>query len=176
MDVSIISTICIAIICSLVFNYLSKLSKRAPLSLNSGDKLLKLPLFYGVTGIIGFTFGLAIIVYGLIDYDEENILPQLFIFLFIGGMSAILILQQWVIKTIMTDTELIKINAFGKERKIKWEEINSVKFNPFTLELKIKSEHCKIKCHYHLIGFPLLVEKLEQATGMSKAEMGILMV
>lgn len=166
----------IGVLITLMMIFFNRASKANPVKNTDGNDMLKLPLLYGVIGLLSFIPGLAIIIYGLIDFNPESILPQLFLFLLFGGLGGILILQQWVAKVILTEKEIIKITMFGQKKVIKWEDIVVLRFNKVSLELKIQSKEAKIKCHQHLVGFPILVDKLEKVTGMTKDQMRIPMI
>jgi hypothetical protein len=163
----------IGVVITLMMSFFNNASKANPVKNYDGDDVLKLPLLYGIIGLLSFIAGLAIIIYGLMDYNPESILPQLFLFLLFGGLGGILILQQWVVKLILTEKEIIKITMFGQKKVIKWKEIVTVRFNKVSLELKIQSKETKIKCHQHLVGFHVLVYRLKKETGRTEDQMGI---
>jgi len=161
----------IGVVVTLMMNFFNKASKANPEKNTDGNEMLTLPLLYGIIGLLSFVIGLAIIIYGLVDFNPENIFPQLFLFLLFGGLGGMLVLQQWVAKVIMTEKEIIKITMFGQKKVIRWEDILVLRFNKVSLELKIQSKETKIKCHQHLVGFPILVDKLVKVTGMTKVQM-----
>lgn len=171
---SAISSAMIGFAVVLVMNLLKKASKENAILTDEGHQILKMPILYGIFGIISFMLGLVVICLGIIMFDSENIYPQFFMFLLFSGLGIPLILQAWVAKTILTDTEIIKVSGFGKRKSIKWKDIQKVTFGKISLELKIQDQQNKIKCHQHLVGFHSLVEKLEEETGMSQNEMGLI--
>lgn len=163
----------IGLIVTLMMLYLNKASKSRPELNSEGNVILKLSILYGITGLISFISGIAIIIYGLIYFNSEEFLFRLIFFGIFGVSGCILILQQWGSKVILTEQEIIKISMFGKISRIKWKEINDVKFNKASWQLKIQSEKTRINCHMHLVGFPKLVERLEKETSISRYQMKI---
>lgn len=160
------------VVIAIIMYFLNTVSKAKPIQTMEGDEVFKLPLFYGILGIIAFAAGLWILIYGLINYNPEEFLWMLISCVFIGGLGGLLILQQWVSKVILTENEIIKVTMSGKNKILAWGEITEIKFNAFSSELKVKSKNTSIKCHMHLVGFPSLVEKLEMKTGITKKQMG----
>ena len=150
-----------------------KASKRHPTENSKGQKVLILPSLFGLIGIFSAMAGTSVIIYGLIDFDGENIIPQFLIFILFTTLGMLLVLEKWISKIILTKKSIVKINMFGKRKEIKWKDITDVTFSSGTLELKIRNDETKINCHKHLIGFDHIVDQLEKNTEFHREQLKI---
>ena len=139
-------------------------SQRAPVITSSGHQLLRLPRFIGAIGLIALIGGVGVIIYGLINFNEEDLLPQSLLFLMCAGLGMPLVLETWVAKIILTEDSIIRINMLGRKKQILWKDIQSIKYNSTTMELKLSSNTTKITCHRHLMGFYHLVKAILDKT------------
>ena len=90
------------------------------------------------------------------------------IFSLIGIIPGGLLFAKGYFYNIVTNRFGITENTmFGNQNEIKWEEITDVTFSKINQEISIKSKKVIIKAHNHLIGFPVLVNKIEEKTDKS---------
>lgn len=142
--------------------YLDGVSARDPIKDANGNEILQPPIYYGMLGLISSAIGLTVLMYGLINYDSENVYIQLIFFILFGGIGLFLILFQRVEKIVLTDKHIINITILGQRKVIAWKHITNVSFNNVTWVLKIQSSGVSIKCHKHMVGFLTLIERLEK--------------
>jgi hypothetical protein len=158
---------------TLLMNYFKKTSKKTPAADEKGNIVLKLSMVYGIIGLISFILGAAVLVYGLLEYDPEDIGAQIGIFILFGGLGFLLILITITHRIFISDKEITQRTILGKRKSIMWEDIKSAKFNPSSDYLVIMSDEKKIRCEPFLIGFPVLVKLLEDKAGIMLEQMEI---
>ncbi len=132
-----------------------------------------LPKVFGVIGWISFIPGLLILIYGLIDYNKENIGTQFGLFGLFGGLGLLLICLRRVMRIVVSNKGITKTSMIGTKKYIDWREIRSVKYKKVAQELVIKSQNKKIRCNLYLVGFYGLVEIIEKKTKITKTDMNI---
>lgn len=148
--------------------YLDGVSARDPIKDANGNEILQLPIYYAIFGLISSAIGLTVLMYGLINYDSDDIYLQLIFFILFGGIGLYLILFQRVEKIILTDKYIINNTILGQRKVIAWKHITDVSFNKITWVLKIQAKGVSIKCHRHLVGFPVLIDRLDKKLKIRK--------
>jgi len=149
---------------ALIMSYLFYASKSRPKYGDNGSMILKLPDFYYLFGLCMIIAGIGLLFY---LYCFDNDIEKKFGIIFssiaiIPGL--ILFAKGYVYRIIINDKGILEYNMFGKQNEIKWDEIKHITFGKISKELSIKSENKNIKAHFHLEGFPTLVEILEKKT------------
>ena len=139
-------------------------SRRAPVITSSGYQLLRLPKMMGVIGVVALGVGAGVVIYGLINFNKEDLLYIFLSFLLFGGLGMLLILETYVAKILLTEDSIIRINMLGRKKQILWKDIQNIKYNSTTMELKISSNTTKITCHRYLMGFYHLVRAILDKT------------
>ena len=123
---------------------------------------LQLPNFYGLIGIICVAFWISVPFYIYVNEGIDGLaigIPFTIIYLL---LPVSLVMPRWNMKVIILENELVKISFIGIKKKMLLEDIKSISFNKWTLELTLKDGNITMKCHQHLIGFEKLLIKLEK--------------
>lgn len=153
--------------------YLDKASAKAPIKDAHGNEILLPPLLYGIYGLISFAIGLAVLIYGLLYYSSENINIQIFVFILFGGIGIFLILHHWVTRILLTEKYIISISMLGRRKDVLWKHICKAVYNNRTEVLKIQTKGTTINCHRHMVGFPILIDRLEKELKKTKVQIEI---
>ncbi|UOQ72152.1 hypothetical protein [Hymenobacter cellulosilyticus] len=103
----------IAVVVMLVMQYLNKAAKQGPRVDAEGNSVL-LPRFYGVLGLLAAAAGTGVLLYGLFDYNPENIGPQLGLFALFAGLGLPLVLMAYVHRLTLTRKESGKRICLGR--------------------------------------------------------------
>lgn len=162
-----ITNILPVLIVTLLMSYLYSASKKKPKYDENGNIILKLPDFYYLFGLALMIGGIGLICY---VYFFDNKIEKLYgiIFSLIGIIPGVLLFTKGYLSNIIINENGITENTmFGKQNEIKWNELLDVTFGKMSQELNMKSKNKNIKAHVHLVGFPTLIEKLEEKTGKS---------
>lgn len=170
----ILKNILPVIIISLVMAFLYAASKKKAKEDELGNIILQLPKLYSIFGILIILGGIGLLIFASFFAHEKDSVTA-FIASLIALIAGMFVFAKGYISQIkVTDSGIIETTIFGKQKEIKWHEIIKLSFGTISLELKIKSADKTIKAHLHLVGFQELVYKLENKTGKSRYEMGIL--
>ena len=167
-------TFFIPFIVIIIMSLLLAASKKRPKTDENGNSILKLPIFYSLIGIATFLSGFGLIYYLIFESKENEAIPVIISTLALFIIGALLYLKGSLFNITIIDDGIKEKTMFGKIKFISWSEIESITFGKTSLELKIVSSKTKIKAHLHMKGFPYLVDKIEEKTGKTKKEMGIL--
>lgn len=135
--------------------------------------IFRLPKIFGVVGWIGFTPGLLVLIYGLVNYNKDNFGSQLGIFGILSGTGLIVIALYQIMRVEITKQGITKTSMIGTKKFIDWKNINNVVYKKGAQELLIKSHDTKIRCNLYLVGFYDLVEIIEKKTRITKTDMKI---
>lgn len=163
----------IAFIVALTLMFLQKQSKKTPVVNEQGNPVLRLPKLYGIIGIIASVLGDFILIFAILFFDEEDIIHQVILFLLFAGCGIPLMLQGFRHEVVLTDEGIVVKNMIGKVKSVRWENITTARFNSLTLELKISDGTTTVKCHHHLVGFDLLVDRIVERSGLRRVEMRV---
>lgn len=167
-----ISTILTAVTVSVIMMLLFKASKKNAKNDGHGNIILQLPKFYWILGAFALIIGLFLLVIAIfyVGNDDRNIVLAMSLGAILLG--ALLFAKGYISNIKISEESIVETSLLGKEKEIKWTEIESVSFGKVSLELKIKSNKKAIKAHVHLIGFPQLIEVVEAKTGITRQQMG----
>jgi hypothetical protein len=80
---------------NIIMDYAYEKSKAKPIR-KKKELILVLPKIIGIVGWISFIPGLLILIYGLIDYDTENIGTQIGLFGLFGGLGLLRNAQRFI--------------------------------------------------------------------------------
>lgn len=166
-----ITTILPVLIVTFLMSYLYTASKKKPKYDEKGNIILKLPDFYYLFGLALLIGGIGLICY---VYLFNNTIEKMYglIFSLIGIIPGILLFAKgYRSAIIVNDFGIVENTMFGKQNEIKWNELLDVKFGKMSQELSMISRNKTIKAHSHLVGFPTLVDKIEEKTGRSIKEL-----
>ena len=158
----------------IIMSLLVVASKKRPKQDDNGNPILKLPIFYSLIGIATFLSGFGLIYYLIFGVQEGETIPVIISTLVLFAIGILLYLKGSLFSITILDNGIKEKTMFGKIKTINWSEMESITFGKTSLELKIISSKTKIKAHLHMKGFPHLVDKIEENTGKTKREMGIL--
>ena len=166
-----ITNILPVLIVTFLMSYLYSASKKKPKYDEKGNIILKLPNFYYLFGLTLMIGGIGLICY---VYFFNNKIEKMYglIFSLIGIIPGVLLFTKgYMSNIIVNDFGIVENTMFGKQNEIKWDELLDVKFGKMSQELSMKSKNKTIKAHVHLVGFPTLVDKIEEKTGKSIKEL-----
>ena len=155
-----------------IIDYAYKKSKAKPKRKNN-KLIFVLPKVFGVVGWICFIPGLLILLFGLIDFNKENIGTQIGLFGLFGGIGLILIVLRRVMRVVISNKGITKTSMIGTKKYIDWKDIRLVKYKKVAQELLIQSNDKKIRCNLYLVGFNDLIEIIEKKTKITKTDMNI---
>jgi len=158
---------------SVIMILLFAASKGQPKKDELGNIILKLPKFYSIFGILVILGGIGFFIFAFFFAKENDQLTIVIIGLVAMLSGLFLFAKGYVSHIKVTELGIIETTIFGKQKEIKWNEIEDLSFGKVSLELKIASSNVKIKAHTHLVGFNELVSKLEEKTGKKRIEFGI---
>ena len=165
--------IIVPIAVAIVMYYLNKQSQKDASVDADGNTVLLLPVFYGVLGIAAAGLGCGLLVFGLINYNADDIKPLFGLFLLFAGLGTPFILYRYVYRVILTPQSLVHRNLIGKYKSLDWADITMVNYSAAMMNLKVSDGNSKVSCYAHLVGFKQLVSELEECSGKTRAEMGI---
>ncbi|KAB1159390.1 hypothetical protein F7018_03500 [Tenacibaculum aiptasiae] len=161
------------IIVSIVMSLLLAISKKKPRKDESGNLILQLPKLYPIIGVFVITGGVALLIFAFF-FAKENDQILAIISSIVSFIVGLLLFAKGYISYIkITDLAIIEKTLFGKQKEIRWTEIQDLSFGKQSLEMKIISADKNIKAHMHLVGFDELVSTLEKKTGKTRAQIGI---
>jgi len=135
--------------------------------------IFRLPKIFGLVGWIGFTPGLLVLIYGLINYNKDNFGSQLGIFGILSGTGLIVIALYHVMQIEISKQGITKTSMIGTKKHIDWKSIIDVVYKKGAQELLIKSNDTKIRCNLYLVGFYDLIDLIEKKTKITKTDMKI---
>ena len=78
----------------------------------------------------------------------------------------------WMNKITLNSQRIVQRNMWGKIKTIELNEIKSIKFNRFSLYLKISNGEKVIKCHDHLVGIEEIINMLNEKTNITRNQIG----
>ncbi|MBK3519894.1 hypothetical protein [Carboxylicivirga marina] len=162
----------IPLVVGLMMAFLMAKSKKNPKKTAEGYSILKLPAFYTIMGAIAI-IGSLLLLFVTVFLAKDEWLPAGIGTIVMSAMGYYLFASGYISNIILSENGIVKTNIYGKKNEIKWTDIDKVSFGKISLELTIKSHDKKIKAHMHMVGFPALLEQVEQHTGKTKTSLGI---
>lgn len=168
MTTSLITTLLIVV--SLYF--IKKASKKKSKVDENGNSIHKLPLLYGIGGVVPLIISTIIIVATIFDSNNTNLFNSTVLVCLFSSLGLIMCLKVWMNRISMNSEEIVQRNMWGKIKTIKMNEIRSIKFNRFSLYLKISDGKKTIKCHDHLVGIEEILNMLTEKTNITRKQMG----
>jgi len=91
--------------------------------------------------------------------------------LIFGGLSAPLLMYYYNHELEFDEESIVVKNWKGKVDKIKWSEIENVKFSPMWGYLKLKTKSKKLNLYQHLVGLVEFVKLMEIKTKFTAKEL-----
>ncbi|MFL0267812.1 hypothetical protein [Candidatus Clostridium radicumherbarum] len=160
---NIISSIIIIIVVSLFMSYLMSSSKKEIAANEEGFLVFKMNKAYGIVGTLGI---IAIFIVGIIaSLGTVKTISGALVVLLISILLLLLCLPLLLVsrnqKIMVSDEKILFYSMTGKLKEILWTDINEVKFNKVSLELKLITNSTSIKLHMHLVGFNRFLELME---------------
>jgi len=165
--------ILIPILTGLLLLYAGFQSKKTLYKNVNGEFSLRLNKAYKWVGIICCFIGSLLLNLAFIHWNEEiYLMAPLAILMFFGIGSCILIWYQNY--EVLFNENKIKIkNWQGKEKVLKWSEIEDIKFNSTSGYLKLYSKSKKHIIHQHSVGFMDFLKIMELKTKFRKEKLKI---
>lgn len=158
---------------SIVMAFLYAASKKKSKQDGLGNIILQLPKLYSIIGVLIIIGGLGLFLFAFFFANENDKILASICGLIAMISGLLLFLKGYIFHIKVTDIEIIETTMFGKQKKIKLNEIVGLSFGKISLELKISSPDTNIKAHMHLVRFQELVTILLDKTGKTKIEIGI---
>ena len=151
----------------LTLRYLSKATSKEVVNNEQGQYFLRMHKLYYIVGVIALVLG-AVFILSPIIIDDPDLTLYIIVFLLLllfGGLGLISVQYFRRHYVLFDDTKLEVSSPFGDIKSLLWNEIADAKFNASSgLLTLISKTGKKVKVHYHLVGFPKLVEQLENKT------------
>lgn len=149
---------------SALMKYLMSSSNRETSEKVEGNLLLKMNKAYGVIGIIGIVLAAIAGIAGgfVIVKTFQDFLMLLLAEIIMIFLCLILVLAARNYKIIVSDEKILFYSITGKSKEILWTNIEKVKFNKATLELKLSTNSTSIKLHMHLVGFNRFLQLMKK--------------
>ena len=154
-------------------SYLNKQSKKNVQPDAQGNLTLVMPLFIGALGAICSAIGLSVLVFGLLNYDEDGTGALLFLFILFAGLGVPMVLLRYVYRIVLTPDGIAQRSMFGKKQWMAWADIQTVEHSAIMGELRLFDGLKKMKCHVQVVGFDMLVAELERRLSKTRSQMGI---
>ncbi|MFM7021673.1 MAG: hypothetical protein ACKOXB_01740 [Flavobacteriales bacterium] len=161
----------IPVVVSLVMAFLYAASRKKPIEDEMGNKILRLPVFFYVLGVISIVFGLVLSL--LVFSNEEDVFISIPFFMLFFILGMVLIIGRKNTQTVITPEKIIHTSFWGKTKELNWEEISKLSYGKMSQELKIESKKKKIRVHVLMVGFKELLSEIENRTSHSIRDLGI---
>lgn len=162
-------------IVTITIAYLYKIVKNKPHIDTQGNVVLHLPKFYYRFGFLILIIGVILLGYGIFLATEEDRGVSLLFSAVNSITGAYLFGKGYIGSVTITPLSIIQVNCIGTVKEINISDISSATFGHISKEIKIVANNNKtIKVHERNNGFGTLIEKLEEITGKTSVEMGVI--
>jgi hypothetical protein len=149
-------------------------SNKEPKKDEFGRSILKLPLFYGITGVIFGVATLVVLAFPLFGWVKKGDEWGWFACVVMAaGFGLIFLLGGFVLEIRVGEVDIVQRTVLGKYKSIFWGEVTSVRYNIMAKQLEISNGIQKIRCHVHLKGFPVLLRIVYQRFGLTGKKLRI---
>ncbi|MEL6254401.1 MAG: hypothetical protein AAFR87_20500 [Bacteroidota bacterium] len=146
-------------------------SSRKVIEMNpNGLTILRLHIVYQILGFMALLFSLIFSI-GILLNEENAILLVFFSWLLFGFLAVFLLLWYYRHEVQFDNEQLIVSNWLGKSQKLKWSELEDVRFHLFSGLIKMEAKGKVVKLHQHLVGLNTLLAVMEQNTSFTQAEL-----
>ena len=157
-----------AFVTSVAMNYLNKSSEQEVVVNGLGYTVLRMNKLYKILAWICIGITLSCLFTAIYLQEEAMYIVSFLMLLFFGGFGFALLMYYKNHKIEFND-DLIIINSWKGERdELRWDEIETVKYNKLTGHLKLHYKKKKLSIHEHLVGFKMLLNKLEEKKKIEK--------
>ena len=156
---------------SLVLNYMNKGASQGIASGLNGQIALRMNKLYQILGYVSIGIALIFVVAALY-YQEKGmyIIGILMLFLF-GGLGILCLMYYQNHKVEFDDKKITVQNWRKKIEEITWDEINDIKFHPFSGYLRLRGLNKEMAIHQHLVGLKEFTNKMEEKTKWKTKEL-----
>lgn len=127
-----------------------------------GSFELRVARLYFIIGVLCTTLFLILFFWMLLSPElpsEDRIYSLFFLFFSLIGVYLIVLYRNY--RLYFDHENFVVTNLFGKNKSLKWSEIEQVKNNPFTGYLTLSSAKGRIKVFQNLKGFAAFANALE---------------
>ncbi|MGJ8661361.1 MAG: hypothetical protein ACSHXL_04940 [Bacteroidota bacterium] len=163
----------IGVVVTLVISYLNKKVRVQVIPIEGDLFHLRLHKLYYYIGIGSVIFGCVgfILPTVLVETGDGWIVGLFFLLLF--GVLGLLCVLLYVNHSFNFNTKhLESSNILAKKKSVLWEDIESIKFNPFSGYIVFRDNKSeKVKAHVHLVGITNLLNKMEEKTQWKKKDL-----
>ena len=157
-----------AFVTTIAMNHLSKSSEQEVVVNEMGYTVLRMNKLYKVLAWVCIGVALSFILVAIYLHEEGMYIISFLMLLFFGGFGFVL-LMYYENHKVEYDENFIKINNWkGEEEALRWDEIETVEYNKLTGHLKLHYKNKKRSIHEHLVGFKMLLNKLEEKKKIEK--------
>tara|TARA_R110002074_G_scaffold108432_5_gene234027 strand:- start:1436 stop:1978 length:543 start_codon:yes stop_codon:yes gene_type:complete len=146
------------------------------LTKSTGDKIdadeqgafhLKMNKLYLIAGLGGLIMGLVFLILIPLIADNTTMVIVFIVLLILSiawgtGIPCLMYYKNH--RLTFDDLTITVTNVYGKQKQIKWEGINNMKFSPMSGLLTITNKTDEIKIHQHLVGLSSFIDSVEKKT------------
>ena len=126
---------------------------------------------YGTMGVVSLLLSLFLFYVYYFEINQEIFIPLvLAIFFLLGGIY--LLLETWVQKVIINESNILQKKLWGDIVTISWNEIKDITYNGLSAQLSIVGSAGTLKIHKDSVGFPTLLDIIEMRYGKSAKDLG----
>ena len=157
-----------AFVTAIAMNHLSKSSEQEVVVNEMGYTVLRMNKLYKILAWILIGIALSFILVAIYLHEEGMYIISFLILLFFGGFSCALLMYYKNHKVEFNDDLIIIHSWKGEREELRWDETEIVKYNKLTGHLKLHYKNKKLSIHEHLVGFKMLLNKLEEKKKIEK--------
>ncbi|MCF8461289.1 MAG: hypothetical protein K9G46_11240 [Flavobacteriales bacterium] len=171
---SIIENLFVGVAIAGALAILQRSSERKSAPSASGQFHLKMPMFYGVLGVMGWVFGtffLSMLIVAIAEMRTVIILVGIGVSAMMFIVGSFCFLYYWNHEVKFDQTSVEVTDHYGNTAKIKWTQVVDMNFGPISGQLTIKSAERSMKVHQHLSGVISLVDVIESTTRWTAREL-----
>lgn len=149
---------------SLAMSYLNKGASQEIINKTNGLLELRMNKLYKILGYLCIGFASIFTIASLYYQEKEMYIIGVLAITLFGGLGVPCLMYYRNHKLRFDHQKIIVQNWIKKKKEIRWEEIDEIKFNPFSGYLIIRSKTEKVKIHQHLVGLKEFTNEMEAKT------------
>jgi len=153
---------------------LQKSSDRKAEPTSTGQYHLKMPMFYGILGVVGWAFGtffLSMIVVSFAEMNNAVIAMSFAVTAMFFIVGSFCFLYYWNHEAKFDDKSIEVTDHYGHSNKLDWKDVKNITFGHFSGQLIIETADRKVKVHQHLSGVASLSEMIEATTDWTSKDL-----
>lgn len=154
----------ISIVVLIVLYFLNKASGKKVDPYEQGKYSLYMSKIYQFIGLLGIGISVFILFMPVLaeEYTVEIFVATGVLFLFMMALSLPCFLWYKNHRLQFDSIEVVSKNFYGKEQRIKWEDIEHARFSALSGLLTLTDKRGNVaKAHQHLVGFSTFIHELK---------------